>query len=353
MKLTLGWLKTHLETEASAEAVAGRLTMIGHEVEAVVDRGAALKDFVVAEVLAAEPHPNADKLRVCMVETGRGRVQVVCGAPNARAGMKGVFAAPGTRIPGLGVTLKAAAIRGVDSAGMLLSEREVALSDAHEGIIELPAEATVGRAGGGGDGACRSADRRRHHPQPRRLPRRPRAGPRSRRRRPRPAQAAGRLAGAGRVRKPHRRRARVRSRGCRRLSLFRRPLHPRRSQRRQPAVAAGPAARGGAAADLGPGRHHQLHDPRPLPAVARLRRRQGAGRPARAPCSRRRAAADAGRPRGRARPDDDGDRRRRRAGGPGRDHGRRSAAAAARRRPTCSSKPRCSIRSAPPPPGAS
>ena len=144
MKLTLGWLKTHLETDATAEAVARRLTMIGHEVEAVVDRGAALKDFVVAEVVAAEPHPNADKLRVCTVETGRGRVQVVCGAPNARAGMKGVFAAPGTRIPGLGVTLKAAAVRGVDSAGMLLSEREVGLSDAHVGIIELAAEARVG-----------------------------------------------------------------------------------------------------------------------------------------------------------------------------------------------------------------
>lgn len=144
MKFTLGWLKAHLETEANADAIARCLTMIGHEVEAVVDRGAALKDFVVAEVLAAEPHPNADKLRVCTVETGRERVTVVCGAPNARAGMKGVFAAPGTRIPGLGVTLKAAAIRGVDSAGMLLSEREVGLSDAHEGIIEFSAEARVG-----------------------------------------------------------------------------------------------------------------------------------------------------------------------------------------------------------------
>ncbi|MGZ9034368.1 MAG: phenylalanine--tRNA ligase subunit beta, partial [Rhodospirillales bacterium] len=144
MKLTLGWLKTHLETDAPVKVIAERLTMIGHEVEAVVDRGAALRDFVVAEVLAAVPHPNADKLRVCTVETGRGRVQVVCGAPNARAGMKGVFAAPGTRIPGLGVTLKAAAIRGVDSAGMLLSEREVGLSDAHEGIIELAAEAPAG-----------------------------------------------------------------------------------------------------------------------------------------------------------------------------------------------------------------
>ncbi|HRK95772.1 MAG TPA: phenylalanine--tRNA ligase subunit beta, partial [Rhodospirillales bacterium] len=89
MKLTLGWLKTHLDTEASADVIAKSLTMIGHEVEAVVDRGAALRDFVVAEVLAAEQHPNADKLRVCTVETGRDRVQVVCGAPNGRAGMKG------------------------------------------------------------------------------------------------------------------------------------------------------------------------------------------------------------------------------------------------------------------------
>lgn len=144
MKLTLGWLTDHLETEASAELIAERLTMIGHEVEAVVDRGAALRDFIVAEVVAAEPHPNADKLQVCTVETGGGAVQVVCGAPNARAGMKGVFAAPGTRIPGLGITLKAAAIRAVDSAGMLLSEREIGLSDEHEGIIELPAEARVG-----------------------------------------------------------------------------------------------------------------------------------------------------------------------------------------------------------------
>jgi phenylalanyl-tRNA synthetase beta chain len=144
VKFTLGWLKDHLATEASAGDIAERLTMIGHEVEAVLDRGAALRDFVVAEVLAAEPHPHADKLRVCTVETGREQVQVVCGAPNARAGLKGVFAAPGSRIPGLGITLKAAAIRGVDSAGMLLSEREVGLSDAHEGIIEVPGEAHVG-----------------------------------------------------------------------------------------------------------------------------------------------------------------------------------------------------------------
>lgn len=144
MKFTLGWLKDHLETEASVGEIAERLTMIGHEVEAVVDRGAAFHGFVVAEVLAAGPHPNADKLRVCTVDTGTARVQVVCGAPNARAGLKGVFAAPGAYIPGLDVTLKPASIRGVDSVGMLLSERELALSDEHTGIIELAADAKVG-----------------------------------------------------------------------------------------------------------------------------------------------------------------------------------------------------------------
>ncbi len=104
MKFSLSWLKDHLATDASAAAIAEKLTMIGLEVEAVIDRGAALRDFVVAEVLEARPHPNADKLRVCVVETGRERLQVVCGAPNARAGLKGVFAPIGAFIPGIGVT---------------------------------------------------------------------------------------------------------------------------------------------------------------------------------------------------------------------------------------------------------
>jgi phenylalanyl-tRNA synthetase beta chain len=144
MKFTLSWLQDHLETDASAAVIAERLTMIGLEVEAVVDRGAEFKDFVVAEVIDCQPHPNADKLRVCKVDTGRERLSIICGAPNARAGMKGVFAPVGAYIPGLGLTLKAAAIRGIESRGMLLSEREMAMSDAHTGIIELPATSRVG-----------------------------------------------------------------------------------------------------------------------------------------------------------------------------------------------------------------
>ncbi len=144
MKFTLAWLQQHLDTDASPAEIAQRLTMIGHEVDALVDRAAGLRDFVVAEVLAAEPHPNADKLRVCVVDAGTKTLQVVCGAPNARAGMKGAFAPVGSTIPVDGTVLKPATIRGVESYGMLLSEREMALSDAHTGIIELPADALVG-----------------------------------------------------------------------------------------------------------------------------------------------------------------------------------------------------------------
>ena len=145
MKFTLSWLKDYLETEASLDDIAATLTHIGLEVDSVDNPGARLKAFTVARVISADQHPDADRLRVCRVDTGSGEVQVVCGAPNARAGMKGVFAAAGEFIPGLDITLKAAKIRGVESNGMLLSEREVGLSDEHEGIIELPGEAPVGK----------------------------------------------------------------------------------------------------------------------------------------------------------------------------------------------------------------
>jgi phenylalanyl-tRNA synthetase beta chain len=144
MKFTLSWLKEHLATTAPAAEIAERLTMIGHELERLVDRAAGLRDFIVGAVVACEPHPNADKLQVCVVDTGSRRLQVVCGAPNARVGIKGVFAPVGTTIPATGTVLKAAAIRGVESAGMLLSEREMGLSDAHAGIVELPAAALTG-----------------------------------------------------------------------------------------------------------------------------------------------------------------------------------------------------------------
>ena len=145
MKFTLAWLKDHLDTEAPLAAIAGKLTMIGLEVEKIEDRATALAPFTIARVISAEPHPNADRLRVCMVDTGSGEpVQVVCGAPNARAGMKGVFSPPGTYIPGKNMTLGIGTIRGVESRGMLVSEFELQLSDNHEGIIDLPADAPVG-----------------------------------------------------------------------------------------------------------------------------------------------------------------------------------------------------------------
>src|SRR5271165_6882072 len=138
MKFTLSWLKDHLQTEASLDEIAAKLTVIGLEVEAIEDPARKLKDFTIARVLEAAPHPNADKLRVCTVETGSGVVQVVCGAPNARTGLVGVFAAPGVYVPGIDVTLGKATIRGVESQGMLCSERELELSAEHSGIIELP-----------------------------------------------------------------------------------------------------------------------------------------------------------------------------------------------------------------------
>jgi phenylalanyl-tRNA synthetase beta chain len=146
VKLTLSWLKEHLDTDASLPEIVDKLTMIGLEVESVEDRAKALAPFVVACVVSAEKHPNADKLRVCVVDIGDGKpIQVVCGAPNARAGMKGVFAPPGTHIPGTGIDLKVGTIRGVESRGMLISERELGLSENHEGIIDLPADAPVGK----------------------------------------------------------------------------------------------------------------------------------------------------------------------------------------------------------------
>jgi phenylalanyl-tRNA synthetase beta chain len=145
MKFTLSWLKDHLETEADAQAVAEKLTSIGLEVETMEDAGARLKDFTVAHVISAEKHPNADKLKLCMVDTGRGEpTQVVCGAPNAHTGMKAAFAKPGVVIPATGDVLKVGTIRGVESRGMLCSARELMLGDDHDGIIELAADAKVG-----------------------------------------------------------------------------------------------------------------------------------------------------------------------------------------------------------------
>jgi len=146
MKFSLEWLKDHLDTEASAQEIADKLTASGLEVEEVSDPAEALAPFVVAKVLTADKHPQADKLQVLTVDAGSGPVQVVCGAPNARAGMLGVFGPPGAYIPGSDITLKVAAIRGVESNGMMCSSRELELGDDHSGIIELPEDAPVGMA---------------------------------------------------------------------------------------------------------------------------------------------------------------------------------------------------------------
>jgi phenylalanyl-tRNA synthetase beta chain len=146
VKFTLSWLKEHLETSASLDEIVETLTRIGLEVEAVEDHAKGLSAYTVAYVVSAEQHPNADRLRVCMVDTGSGDpVQVVCGAPNARTGMKSVFAPPGTFIPGKNITLGVGTIRGVESRGMLVSEMELQLSDNHEGIIDLADDAPVGQ----------------------------------------------------------------------------------------------------------------------------------------------------------------------------------------------------------------
>ena len=147
MKFTLSWLKEHLRTDASLDEIVERLTSVGLEVEGVENPAEKLKPFVIAEVITASPHPKADKLQVLTVDSGSGvPVQVVCGAANARSGLKGVFGAPGAYVPGSDLTLKVAAIRGVESHGMMCSIRELELGDEHEGIIELPADAPVGAA---------------------------------------------------------------------------------------------------------------------------------------------------------------------------------------------------------------
>jgi phenylalanyl-tRNA synthetase beta chain len=148
MKFTLSWLKTHLETDASLNTIVDMLTMVGLEVEDVVDPAAKLSDFAVARIVEANPHPDADKLKLCKVEAMVGgkleTLQVVCGAPNAKTGLLGIFAPSGATIPANGMVLKPTKIRGVESNGMMCSERELELSDEHTGIIELNGDFAVG-----------------------------------------------------------------------------------------------------------------------------------------------------------------------------------------------------------------
>lgn len=145
MKFTLSWLKEHLDTDASLPEIADKLTMIGLEVEKIENPAEKYAPFKVAEVISAVQHPNADRLRVCMVNTGEGKpLQIVCGAPNARGGMKAVLGLPGTYIPSKNITLKVGKIRDVESQGMLISGAEIEFNDDHSGIIEMPADAPVG-----------------------------------------------------------------------------------------------------------------------------------------------------------------------------------------------------------------
>ncbi len=144
MKTSLSWLKTHLDTEATIDEIVAQLVMLGHDVDGVDDPTKSLADFKVARVISAEKHPNADRLRVCIVDAGDGEIQVVCGAPNARTGMKGVFGRAGVTVPRNGKKLEESTIRGVASRGMLMSAYELALSDDHEGIVDLPEDAPVG-----------------------------------------------------------------------------------------------------------------------------------------------------------------------------------------------------------------
>lgn len=144
MKFSLTWLKQHLDTSASIDEIAEAMTMAGLEVEAVLDPGAKLSDFTAARIVEAAQHPNADRLRVCQVETKDGMKEIVCGAPNARAGLVTIYAPIGTYVPGLDVTLEARPVRGVVSNGMLCSAAELELADESDGILELPEDVKVG-----------------------------------------------------------------------------------------------------------------------------------------------------------------------------------------------------------------
>ena len=146
MKFTLNWLKEYLDTDATLDQISEKLTDIGLEVEGIDDPTEAFAPFKAVHVISAEQHPDADRLRVCMVDTGNETVQVVCGAPNARTGMKAIFAPAGAYVPGTDLLLKKGKIRGQESNGMLVSEREMGLSDEHDGIIDLPEDTKIGTA---------------------------------------------------------------------------------------------------------------------------------------------------------------------------------------------------------------
>ena len=145
MKFTLSWLKNHLETDASLDEIAYALTDLGLEVEEIINPTAKLAAFTIGKITETVKHPDADKLRVCQVEMDTGITQIICGAPNARVGINVVVAKPGVYVPGIDTTIGVGRIRGVESFGMMCSEREMQLSDEHDGIIEL-ASGEVGQS---------------------------------------------------------------------------------------------------------------------------------------------------------------------------------------------------------------
>ena len=144
MKFTLSWLKTHLETNASLDDIVYNLTDLGLEVEEVIDPIKKLEEFTVGYVVKSDKHPNADKLKICEVETNEGNLNIICGAPNARKGIYVVVAKPGVYVPGIDTTIGIGKIRGVESYGMMCSEREMGLSNEHDGIIELIGKPAIG-----------------------------------------------------------------------------------------------------------------------------------------------------------------------------------------------------------------
>ena len=310
MKFTLAWLKEHLDTDETLAALADKLTMIGLEVERVEDKAKEFSAFTVARVISADKHPNADKLKLCMVDTGSGApVQVVCGAPNAHAGMKGVFAPPGTHIPGTGLDLKIANVRGVESRGMLLSERELRPVRRARRHHRVAAGQSGRQAVRRAHRPHRSGDRDQRHAQSARLHRRARDRARSRRGRHGNVQGSDHQAGEGDLSLSGHGDARLRDDAVA-LPRLRAPAGARREERPVTRLAAAPPRRDRLAADQRAGRHHQLHHLQPCASLARVRRRQGAGKPHRAPRPERRAIARIGRQDLRPRRHDVRDRRR-------------------------------------------
>ena len=321
MKFTLSWLKEHLDTDEPLDALADTLTMIGLEVEGIEDKAKALAPSRSRAVIEAKQHPNADRLRVCIVDTGAGEpVQVVCGAPNARTGMKGVFSPPGTYIPGKKITLGVGTIRGVESRGMLVSEAEMELSDDHDGIIDLPDDAPVGESyakWAGLDDPVIEINLTPNRPDctgVHGIARDLAAAGMGKLIDPAPKPVKGtfpcpvsvKLDIAGRS-----------------LSRLRAAPRARREERAVARMDAEAADRDRAAPDQRARRHHQLHDLRPRPPAARVRRRQGARQSHRAPRASGREPARARRHDLPARRDDVRDRRREGGRVARRHHGRR------------------------------